>query len=42
MAQEFRCKACGAEFDTKDKLDQHNRQQHPSMTPGGGTTPTGT
>jgi hypothetical protein len=30
MATEFRCKACGAEFDTKNQLDAHNRVQHPA------------
>ncbi len=30
MATEFRCKACGAEFDSKEQLDAHNRNQHPS------------
>ena len=28
----FECKACGATFDSKDQLDNHNRREHPSMT----------
>ncbi len=39
MAKDFRCQACGAEFDTKDQLDTHNRNQHPSGKPAG--TPSG-
>ena len=35
MATEFRCKACGAEFDSKDQLDTHNRNQHPSGSQSG-------
>ncbi len=35
MAAEFRCRACGAEFDSKNQLDAHNRSQHPSGNPQG-------
>lgn len=30
MAQHkgFACQACGAEFDTREQLDNHNRKQH--------------
>lgn len=32
----YECKACGAAFDTQEKLDGHNRREHPSgMTPAG-------
>lgn len=44
---QYECKACGAKFDSQEKLDGHNRQAHPSGTPAGagagrsgGTTPT--
>lgn len=41
MAAEFKCKACGAEFDSKNQLDAHNRSQHtqgnPPGNPGGGS-----
>ncbi|HEV8456002.1 MAG TPA: hypothetical protein VGQ69_06650 [Gemmatimonadales bacterium] len=40
MPKNFRCNACGAEFDTKDELDTHNRTMHPTGTPAG--TPGGT
>ncbi|HJR33766.1 MAG TPA: hypothetical protein VJ817_02370 [Gemmatimonadales bacterium] len=42
MPKDFRCKACGAEFDTKEQLDAHNRAKHPEMAPAGspgGTNP---
>jgi hypothetical protein len=29
MAKErMRCRACGAEFDSREQLDQHNRREH--------------
>lgn len=26
--KDFTCRACGAQFDTREKLDQHNRREH--------------
>ena len=26
--RDFECQQCGAHFDSRDALDQHNRQQH--------------
>ena len=26
--QDFRCAACGAEFSTREQLEEHNRQAH--------------
>ncbi len=26
--KDFTCRACGAQFDTRDRLDQHNRREH--------------
>jgi hypothetical protein len=26
--QEFTCRACGAQFDSRDKLDKHNKREH--------------
>jgi hypothetical protein len=28
MAREFTCPACGAEFDTREKLEAHGRKEH--------------
>jgi hypothetical protein len=33
--KDFACKACGAEFDTRDQLDRHNEQQHAKGAQGG-------
>ncbi len=33
MATDFRCKQCGAEFDNREQLESHNRQQHPERAP---------
>jgi hypothetical protein len=35
MPKDFRCKACGAEFDTREQLESHNKREHPEMTPAG-------
>ena len=29
---EFDCKVCGAHLDTRQDLDQHNREKHPNQT----------
>ncbi|MEW5916107.1 MAG: hypothetical protein AB1762_06865 [Gemmatimonadota bacterium] len=26
--QEFTCRACGAQFDSREKLDKHNKREH--------------
>ncbi|HJU72732.1 MAG TPA: hypothetical protein VJ717_03230 [Gemmatimonadaceae bacterium] len=26
--RDFTCRACGAQFDTQDKLDKHNSREH--------------
>lgn len=26
--KDFTCRACGAQFDTRDRLDRHNRREH--------------
>lgn len=31
-----RCERCGAEFDTRDQLDEHVREAHPDAPKGGG------
>jgi len=38
MAEKFTCQACGATFDSKEKLDQHTKTQHmqPSQPTAGG------
>ncbi len=28
MAKDFKCQMCGAEFDTREQLDEHNRTKH--------------
>lgn len=28
---EFDCKVCGAHLDSRQELDQHNRQKHPDQ-----------
>jgi uncharacterized C2H2 Zn-finger protein len=30
-ATRHRCSACGAEFDSREELDQHNREAHGAM-----------
>jgi hypothetical protein len=35
MANDFRCKACGAEFENKEQLESHNRNSHPGGNPMG-------
>ena len=32
---QYECKACGAKFDSQEKLDNHNKQKHPTSTPVG-------
>lgn len=27
--QNFRCPACGAEYETKEQLDDHGKKDHP-------------
>lgn len=27
----FRCSECGMEFETREKMDEHNKRQHPGM-----------
>jgi hypothetical protein len=36
MANEFKCQACGASFDSKEALDKHNKASHPAAA-GSGT-----
>jgi hypothetical protein len=33
--QKYRCTACGAEFATQQRLDEHNREAHASSGSGG-------
>ena len=33
--KDFTCRACGAQFDTRDSLDQHNRREHGAQSQGG-------
>lgn len=28
MADEYQCDACGASFDTREALEEHNREEH--------------
>ncbi len=30
--KEFRCAACGAEFDSQSRLDHHRRELHPEIS----------
>lgn len=32
---EFDCKACGAHLDSREELDRHNRDHHPSQQASG-------
>ena len=34
--KDFTCRACGAQFDSRDKLDQHNRREHGTQGQAGG------
>jgi hypothetical protein len=37
IAKDFGCKACGAEFNTREGLEAHNKKAHPAgVGPGGG------
>lgn len=28
MADEYECDLCGASFDSRDELDEHNQEEH--------------
>jgi hypothetical protein len=37
MAKEFTCPACGAEFDTREKLEAHGQREHQTQAQRGQT-----
>jgi hypothetical protein len=39
MAQEFTCPACGAEFDTREQLEAHGRNEHQAQGQRGQSRP---
>ena len=39
MAQEFTCPACGAEFDTREKLEKHGQREHQAQGQRGQSPP---
>jgi len=36
--KDFTCRACGAQFDSRDKLDQHNKREHGTQGTEGGSS----